>query len=123
MSYSKYKYNESCICNPDHKNIEKSPDQFCDYMSCISNRFTEICNIYLDGLCLDDVCHLKPEDFINLVPENQYRHKLLMTIMVRRYLCNSENLHKCCQNKKSSDHNYCSDKDSDYHDVDNCSKS
>lgn len=71
--------------------LDKAPRQFNDYMNSINGRFSEICNIYLDGLSMDDVKYLKPDDFIELVPENQHKHKLLMTIMVRRYLYRSDN--------------------------------
>jgi len=51
------------------------------------NRFSEICRIYLGVLSMDDLKYLRPYDLINLVPKEKYDHKLLMTVMVRRYLC------------------------------------
>lgn len=76
----------SAVIKPYHQEIDKAPRQFIDYMNGICGRFTEICQIYLDGLSMDDIRYLTAEDLINLVPENQFRHRLLMTIMVRRYL-------------------------------------
>ena len=55
-------------------------------MNSVSGRFSDICHLYLDGLSMDDVKYLKPDDLIAIVPEHQHNHKLLMTIMVRRYL-------------------------------------
>jgi hypothetical protein len=69
----------------DHEQY-KAPRQFCEMMGGDTNRFSEICRIYLDGLSLDDVKYLQADDLINLVPPNQYKHRMLMTIMVRRYL-------------------------------------
>lgn len=69
-----------------HQELEKAPRQFNDYINSVSGRFSEISQLYLDGLSMDDVKYLKPEDLIALVPDNQHTHKLLMTIMVRRYL-------------------------------------
>ena len=68
---------------------QKKSIQFSDFINMQNNRFTDICKIYLDGLNVDDIKYLKPEDFINLVPKNYHKHKLLMTIMVRRYIYNT----------------------------------
>ena len=74
------------VYKPYQQELDKAPRQFNDYMNSVTGRFSEICRIYLDGLSMDDVKYLKPEDLISLVPDNQHGHKLLMTIMVRRYL-------------------------------------
>lgn len=68
------------------KKCETLPHDFCDYMKAINTRFDDICNTYLQGLTLDDIQYLEPEDYINLVPQDKYKDKLLMTIMVRRYI-------------------------------------
>ena len=39
-------------------------------------------------MSMDDIKYMRPEDLINLVPPEQFRHKLLMTILVRRYIFN-----------------------------------
>lgn len=83
---SKRKNTKSAICRPSQQEINDVPNQFCDYIASVSNRFEDICNLYLKGLSMDDVRYLQPQDFINLVPQEQYKHKLLMTILVRRYL-------------------------------------
>lgn len=72
--------------------LNDAPNQFCDYMKCISTgtRFDEICELYLKGLSMEDVKYLTPDDLICLVPQDHYKHKLLMTIMVRRYLYRNE---------------------------------
>src|ERR1043166_1872612 len=74
------------VIKPFQQEIERVPERFCDYMNEENSRFNEICRIYLGALSIDDVRYLEPEDLINLVPHHQYEHKLLMTIMVRRYL-------------------------------------
>ena len=63
-----------------------TPYLFCDFMKKVNTRFYDVCQLYLKGLTIDDIRFLKPEDLINLVPPTQYHHKLMMTIMVRRYL-------------------------------------
>ena len=78
-NYQRYKHNASD--NPD-----TLPEQFTDYMRGTDTRFCEISEIYLKDLTLCDLKYLHPKDLINIVPENQYNHKLLMSIMVRRYL-------------------------------------
>lgn len=89
MSFSSFKRRSkhSAIIHPNKYDIDRVPRQFCDYMNNQCTRFDDICNLYLDGMTIDDVQYMLPEDFINLVPDEQFRHKLLMTIMVRRYLC------------------------------------
>ena len=76
--------------------MDRVPGQFCDYMKEVNCRFSEVCNIYLDGLSMDDVKYLKPEDLIALVPKEHYKHRLLMTIMVRRYLCRPDECESVC---------------------------
>jgi hypothetical protein len=74
------------VSKPIYQELEKPPQNFCDYMNSVNSRFSEVCKIYLDGMSIDDIKFMLPEDLINLVPQNQYKHRLLMTIMVRRYL-------------------------------------
>lgn len=78
-NYQRYKHNAS-------DNSSTLPEQFTDYMRGTDTRFCEISEIYLKDLTLCDLKYLHPKDLINIVPENQYSHKLLMSIMVRRYL-------------------------------------
>lgn len=111
MSFNSYKQqSHSAIIHPNEYELNRAPRQFCDYMNEQCTRFAEICHIYLEGMTLDDVCYMKPKDFINLVPHDQYRHKLLMTIMVRRYLCrhNECGFHDCGDTYTDSDS--CSEK-------------
>lgn len=106
------------------------PIQMSDYMTEKSTRFDDICRIYLDGMTVDDLKYLKSEDLINLVPEKQFGHKLLMTILVRRYLypshhieCNNHNddtHHDDVHSDKHSDNH--SDKHSDKHSVNHSDK-
>lgn len=70
----------------NHKILDHVPNQVRDYMRGVNTRFNEICDIYLTGLSIDDLKYLCPIDLINLVPHEQYNHKLLMTIMARRYI-------------------------------------
>ena len=100
MSYNSFKRRscfDTAIIHPNRCEIERVPRQFCDFMAEQCTRFDEICCIYLEGMTLDDVQFMRPKDFINLVPDVQYRHKLLMTIMVRRYIfpCDSDTP-ACC---------------------------
>ena len=74
------------VMKPIHHELNQVPERFCDYMNRENSRFNDICSLYLGAMSIDDIRFLKPEDLINLVPENHYEHKLLMTIMVRRYL-------------------------------------
>lgn len=59
---------------------------FIDYIKCADSRFDEICDLYLNCITVEDIEYMKPEDFICLVPEEQIKHKQLMTILVRRYI-------------------------------------
>lgn len=124
MSHFKSRPLRSTINKPHHYEIKEVPNQLCDYItSCNGNRFDEICSIYLKGLSMDDVKYLKPEDLIDIVPPEQHKHKLLMTILVRRYIFNdkcdtydsdfelesySSNINRCskcnhvCYNRKCS---------------------
>lgn len=92
---SSFSANKQQVKKPIHQELDKAPRQFNDYMNSINGRFSEICRIYLDGLSVDDVKYLHPDDLIAIVPESQHNHKLLMTIMVRRYLYRPDE--KCCQ--------------------------
>ena len=69
--------------------VDNVPNQLCEFIEIENNRFSEICKLYLQGLSIDDIAYLEPQDLINIVPESQYRHKLLMTILVRRYIYKS----------------------------------
>ena len=99
------------VYRPYQHELGKVPGQFNDYINGVSNRFCEICNLYLDGLSMDDICYLRPEDLIDLIPRDQHRHRLLMTIMVRRYLYRLDpkdtvhcpSLPSDCYDSKSSD--------------------
>lgn len=93
-SFNTYKQKvvRSSVMKPFQYELDRVPRQFSDYMNEQCNRFSEICKVYLEGMTIDDVRYMKPEDFINLVPDEQYRHKLLMTVMVRRYLYRPEDL-------------------------------
>lgn len=71
----------------------KLPNQFVDFITCEDTRFNEICEIYLQELTMCDIPYLKPKDLINLVPPTQYNHKLLMSILVRKYI-----FVDCCNN-------------------------
>lgn len=86
FSAHKQRVSRPAVFKPFQQEMERVPRQFCDYMNEENSRFSEICKLYLDGLSMDDVRFLKPEDLISLVPHDHYKHKLLMTIMVRRYL-------------------------------------
>lgn len=113
----------SGIMKPYQQELDRVPRQFSDYMNEQCTRFSEICKIYLEGMTLDDVQYMKPEDFINLVPDEQYRHKLLMTIMVRRYLFRPiESETVCCKDNRGDvyddttsllNSNTCNDKNSE----------
>lgn len=95
--------------------MNEAPDQFCDYVAlCSGNRFEEICNLYLKGMTMDDVKYMKAEDLIDLVPPEQYNHKLLMSILVRRYIFNLDcpNEPPCCETEKTDSYeNKCSNCD------------
>lgn len=80
----------SAILSQSTTESRRLPEQFVDYMKSADTRFSEICEIYLECLTIDDIRYMQPEDFINLVPDDQYKHKLLMTIMVRKYLFRDE---------------------------------
>jgi hypothetical protein len=84
------------VFKPFQQEIDRVPRQFCDYMNEENCRFSEICKLYLEGLSMDDVRFLKPEDLITLVPRDHYKHRLLMTIMVRRYLYRPEECETIC---------------------------
>jgi len=83
------------------KILDHVPNQVRDYMRGVNTRFNEICDIYLTGLSIDDLKYLCPTDLIKLVPHEQYNHKLLMTIMVRRYIYpnSCDKRKKDCSNK------------------------
>jgi hypothetical protein len=62
------------------------PEQVADYISLADTRFDDIAHLYLNGLTVTDLQYMEPEDLINVVPPGQHEHKLLMSILVRRYL-------------------------------------
>ncbi len=74
------------IFTSTQRKLDDVPNQLCDYMCSANTRFTEICKLYLRGLSFDDLKYIHEQDLIQIVPDNQYNHKLLMTILVRRYL-------------------------------------
>tara|TARA_Y100000780_G_C13655356_1_gene406339 strand:- start:573 stop:860 length:288 start_codon:yes stop_codon:yes gene_type:complete len=79
--------NKECkITRHCHIDLDGLPNDFCAYMKSTNTRFNDICDRYLIGLTFDDIKYLQPDDLINIVPENKHRDKLLMTIMVRKYL-------------------------------------
>ena len=88
MSFRSYKQRRlrASVLRPQEVEKTRIPDEFYKYMESTNTRFSDICRIYLKGLSIDDIKYLTPEDLINIVPEKNYEHKLLMTIMVRRYL-------------------------------------
>lgn len=92
-AFKKSQQNENTITRAVQRELDRVPKQLSDYMNEQCNRFSEICKLYLEGMTLDDVKFMKPEDLINIVPQEQYKHKLLMSIMVRRYLyrCDDDN--------------------------------
>lgn len=111
FSLHKNQHTKSMVSKPYQQEINKPPRQFCDYMNGVDNRFSDISRLYLDGMSMDDVKYLRADDFISLVPDDQYRHKMLMTIMVRRYLYKHE---EPCSNS-----NFCTKNDN--HTCDNIS--
>lgn len=92
-SYHRYKQRQlnPAIMNQSTADSRRLPEQFVDYMKAADTRFSEICEIYLECLTIDDIRFMEPEDFINLIPDEQFKHKLLMTIMVRKYLFRDDN--------------------------------
>ncbi len=98
-----HRSNKSMVFKPYQQELDKPPRQFSDYMTEENNRFCEICKLYLDGMSLDDIKYLKPEDFINLVPPDHFKHRLLMTIMVRRYLFRHDAHDHCNPNDNDKD--------------------
>ncbi len=118
--FSSHKNGRSMVSKPHQHEINKPPRQFCDYMNGIDNRFSEVSRLYLDGMSMDDVKYLRADDFISLVPEDQYRHKMIMTVMVRRYLyrhddscssCSKNNINDSCSS--CSKNNINNDRDND----------
>lgn len=97
FSAHKQSFGKTSVFKPQQLELNNPPRQFNDYMAGEDNRFCEVCRLYLDGMSMDDLKYLKPDDIINLVPPEHYKHKLLMTIMVRRYLCRSD-----CDDSNSS---------------------
>lgn len=56
--------------------------KYCDDIS----RFKIIIDEYLSKLEEKDLDFITGEDLINLVPSDNYKHKLLMIILIKRYL-------------------------------------
>lgn len=95
---------KSHIVSHNTHESNKVPNQLSEYLAKENNRFCELC-MYFDGLCMDDIKFLKPRDLINLVPYESYRHRLLMTILVRRYLfreCGSSSSSSCDESENTS---------------------
>lgn len=74
------------VIKADQYKTERVPNQIIDYLEQYGTRFNEICRTYLEGMTTDDINFLKESDLIELVPAHNYKHRLLMTILVRRYL-------------------------------------
>ena len=117
---------KSCITKPSKIDITIMPDQFADFIAEKNNRFSEICRIYLQGLTIDDLKYMEPEDLINTVPPDHYKQRLLMSILVRRYLykcfgksCDKSSCDKSSCDKSSCDKSSC-DKSSSDKSSDNC---
>jgi hypothetical protein len=87
-NYNRYKQSNlnPAVIRGSQSDSLRLPEQFTDYMKGADTRFDEVCELYLRCLTIDDLRYLKPDDLINLIPQNQHKHKLLMTIMVRKYL-------------------------------------
>lgn len=56
--------------------------------SCVKddNRFDKIIQTYLSKLKNDDLNYLSQNDLIELVPIDKHEDRLLMTVLVKRYL-------------------------------------
>ena len=65
---------------------QRLPEQVADYICLADSRFDEVAKLYLEGLTISDLQFMQPEDLICVVPPDQHRHKLLMSILARRYL-------------------------------------
>ena len=65
-------------------------EQVADYIRQADTRFDEVARLYLEGLTISDLQFMHPEDLINVVPPDHYQHRLLMSILVRRYLFRDE---------------------------------
>jgi len=81
-----------CDYYPGRRYKNYMPRKFCDYMNGIDTRFSEICDLYLYNMSIDDVKYLHPQDLINLVLPEQYNHRLLMTVLTKRYIYRN-----CCE--------------------------
>ena len=79
----------SSVITRSHADSMKLPDQLSEFMMGSDTRFEEICGIYLDGLTMNDLKYLTADDLICIVPPEQYKHKLLMTVFAKRYLYES----------------------------------
>ena len=93
MAGKSYRGVRKSVIQPKGDNeINKLPNQVCDYLKSleVGTRFDCICDLYLQGLTIDDLQYLKPEDLICLVPQEQHQHKLLMTILVTKYIYKSD---------------------------------
>lgn len=88
MSYHGYKHTKlrSNLIPRSDTEASRLPEQVADFISQADTRFDEVARLYLEGLTITDLQFMQPEDLINIVPPEQYRHRLLMSILVRRYL-------------------------------------
>jgi hypothetical protein len=84
--YGSASLSQTAIGKQFHLEMEKAPRQLSCYVKEINSRFGEICDLYLDGISLDDMPYLKPEDLIDLVPKRHTKHRCHMLVLVRRYL-------------------------------------
>jgi len=102
---------QTMIKKANQVELDKVPRQFADYMMETDTRFSELCKLYLDGLSIDDLKYMKPKDLINLVPKEQYRHRLLMTVMVRRYIYRKDSDKSKNTSDNSDSDSMCDDND------------
>lgn len=88
MSYHRYKHTKlrSNLIPKSDAEASRLPEQVADFISQADTRFDEVARLYLEGLTIMDLQFMQSEDLINIVPPEQYRHRLLMSILVRRYL-------------------------------------
>lgn len=87
---NKHRVIKPTVFSSSQTDASRLPDQVSDFMLSVDTRFNDL-RIYLDGLTFDDLRFLQPEDIISLVPASQHGHKLLMTVLARRYLYRDNN--------------------------------
>lgn len=87
-NYQRYKHAKlrSNLIPRSDADTSRLLDQVADYIRQADTRFDEVAHMYLEGLTISDLQYMHPEDLINVVPPEHYSHRLLMSILVRRYL-------------------------------------